>query len=63
MQTRAAIPRKGIFQLLVRTKEDYIVEIQVIPSELYTLKNSHGHKDYTEYRVFLEIIKRLKRSQ
>ena len=46
-------------QVLVREpRGKWIVEVQVIPSEMYALKQSCGHKGYTQYRFILEACKR-----
>ena len=45
-------------QLLVKTAAGWIVELQIIPSDVHDLKNSLGHQDYTEYRLILEAAKR-----
>lgn len=48
-------------QLLVREpKGKWLVEVQVIPKEMYELKNKDG---YTKYRFILEACKRAKRQQ
>ena len=46
-------------QVLVREpRGGWIVEIQVIPKEMYALKQSCGHTGYTKYRFILEACKR-----
>lgn len=45
-------------QLLVKTAAGWIVELQIIPSEIYQLKNSLGHQDYMKYRLIVEAGKR-----
>ena len=48
-------------QILVREpRGGWIVEVQVIPKEMYTLKTSNGHAGYTKYRFILETCKRAK---
>ena len=48
-------------QVLVREPGGgWIVEIQVIPKEMYELKKSCGHSGYTKYRFVLEACKRAK---
>ena len=48
-------------QVLVREPSGgWIVEIQVIPKEMYELKRSCGHSGYTKYRFVLEACKRAK---
>ena len=36
------------YQIVARTKQGWLVEIQVIPREIYKLKSTLGHNDYTE---------------
>ena len=46
-------------QVLVRERKGgWIVEVQVIPKEMYELKKSCGHTGYTKYRFILEACKR-----
>lgn len=36
------------YQLLVQTKEGWIVELQLIPEDMYVLKEKLGHTDYVQ---------------
>lgn len=45
-------------QVLVKTAAGWIIELQIIPVEMYDLKNRLGHQDYTKYRLILEAGKR-----
>ena len=46
-------------QLLARVAgTQWIVEIQVIPGEMYTLKSTLGHAGYAKYRFILEACRR-----
>ena len=48
-------------QILVREpKHGWIVEIQIIPAQMYEVKNSCGHAGYAKYRFILEACKRAK---
>ena len=38
------------YQLILRTEQGWLVELQIIPSDIYKLKRKLGHSDYTEYR-------------
>jgi hypothetical protein len=52
------------YQILVQLNSGWLMEIQVIPSELYTLKRELGHKDYTAFRFLIEAgIRSRKRMQ
>ena len=46
------------FQLVVRTPDNWLIEIQIIPKEMYDLKETLGHRDYTKYRHTVEAMKR-----
>jgi len=49
-------------QVLVRERKGgWIVEVQVIPKEMYELKKRCGHAGYTKYRFILEACKRARR--
>ena len=50
------------YQLLARltTGVGWVVEIQVIPLEMFKLKNSLGHAGYSKYRFILEVCRRAK---
>ena len=39
-------------------KTGWIVEIQIIPAQMYAVKNSCGHAGYAKYRFILEACKR-----
>lgn len=49
------------YQVILKTKEGWLVEVQVIPEEMLELKESLGHEDYTEYRFIVEAAKRAAR--
>lgn len=42
------------YQVLVQTKDGWIMELQLIPKAMYTLKSKLGHNDYTQYRFIIE---------
>lgn len=42
------------YQVLVQTKEGWIMELQLIPKAMYKLKSKLGHNDYTQYRFIIE---------
>lgn len=42
------------YQLLVQTKEGWIVELQLIPEGMHVLKEKLGHADYVQYRFIVE---------
>ena len=47
------------YQMLVRTKRGgWLFELQILPEEMYELKNSLGHEDYTKYRFAIEAADR-----
>ena len=46
------------YQVLVKSPEGWIVELQIIPEEVYKLKGELGHKNYTSYRFILECAQR-----
>lgn len=46
------------YQLVLRTPDGWLVEVQIIPAEMLKLKSALGHADYTEYRFFLEVARR-----
>jgi hypothetical protein len=46
------------YQLLVRIDHGWLVEIQVIPEEMYEIKQKLGHSDYTQNRFNIEAIDR-----
>jgi hypothetical protein len=46
------------YQLLVATASGWLVEIQILPEEMYEIKQSIGHSDYTEYRYIIEVLNR-----
>ena len=49
------------YQLLARVvKTGWVVEIQVIPAEMFRIKDEFGHKGYAKYRFILEACKRAK---
>ena len=51
-------------QILVRElRGGWIVEVQVIPKEMYVLKQSCGHTGYAKYRFILEACKRARLQQ
>lgn len=49
------------YQLVLRTTDGWLVELQIIPRELLKLKLELGHSDYTEYRFLVEAGKRARR--
>ena len=46
------------YQVLVQTTDGWIVELQLIPEGMYTLKSTLGHADYAKYRFIVEAGKR-----
>lgn len=42
------------YQIVVRARGGWLVELQIIPEAMYTLKSSLGHADYTEFRFIIE---------
>jgi serine/threonine protein kinase len=42
------------YQILVQVPSGWMLEVQIIPSQLYTLKRELGHKDYTAFRFLIE---------
>lgn len=42
------------YQVIVQTKEGWIMELQLIPKAMYKLKSKLGHSDYTQYRFIIE---------
>jgi hypothetical protein len=47
------------YQMILQlTEGGWLVEVQMIPEEMLTLKNSLAHGDYTKYRFLLEAKKR-----
>ena len=46
------------FQILVRTTAAWLVELQIIPAQMYSLKETLGHSDYTLFRFAIEAGKR-----
>lgn len=46
------------YQIILKTGEGWLVEVQVIPEEMLDLKEKLGHDDYTEYRFIVEAAKR-----
>jgi hypothetical protein len=42
------------YQLLVRTKDGWIVELQIIAESMLQLKNELGHSEYTRFRLLIE---------
>lgn len=46
------------YQIILKTKEGWLVEVQVIPEEMLELKESLSHEVYTEYRFIMEAAKR-----
>ena len=50
-------------QLLVRTPDHWLIEIQIIPAQMFALKQSLGHTDYTRYRFVIEAGKRARAKQ
>lgn len=46
------------FQLLVRSKDGWIVELQLIPAQTLEVKSQFGHSEYTEFRFILECARR-----
>ena len=46
------------YQVLVQTAEGWIVELQLIPEAMHTLKNTLGHTEYVQYRYIIEAAHR-----
>lgn len=46
------------YQIILKTKEGWLVEVQVIPEEMLELKETLSHEVYTEYRFIMEAAKR-----
>ena len=51
------------FQLLLRTPDGWLVELQVIPAQMHQLKERLGHTDYTKFRFIIEAGKRIRAQQ
>lgn len=50
------------YQLLVKTKDGWVFEIQLIPQKMHYLKKSLGHADYVQYRFIIEFCKRARKN-
>lgn len=46
------------YQVLVQTKEGWIVELQLIPAAMHALKISLGHTEYVQFRFIIEAVRR-----
>lgn len=46
------------YQIILETKQGWLVEVQVIPEEMLKLKDSLGHADYTKFRFLREAYAR-----
>jgi len=46
------------YQIILQTKEGWLVEVQIVPEEMLALKEELGHGDYTQFRFVVEAKKR-----
>ena len=52
------------YQMPVRAKRGgWLFELQIIPEEMHTLKNTLGHEDYTQYRFIIEAASRVRANE
>jgi hypothetical protein len=48
------------YQILVKTKGGFLVELQLVEKEMHALKERLEHKEYTGYRFLIEVGHRVR---